>query len=94
MVLNPILIVSLIASGFLSIAGARISILIYYIQFPLRLVFFTLTFGFILTLSGLQIDSFAYKALLAIVIGLEVFRLIISIWINRRHFTGRGAVAA
>jgi hypothetical protein len=43
-----------------------------YIQFPLRLLFFTLTFGFVLTLSGLHIDSFAYKSLLGVVIGLGI----------------------
>lgn len=94
MVLNVVLSLLLIASGFLSITGSGISFLIYYVEFPLRLAFFTLTFGFVLTLSGLHIDSFAYKILLAFVIGLEVFRLIFSIKMNRRSFTGRGAVAA
>ena len=93
MVLNGILTLSLIASGFLSIAGSRIGIFIYYTQFPLRLVFFTLTFGFILTLSGLQINSFAYKVLLAIVFGLEVYRLIFSIWIGKKYFSGKASVA-
>jgi hypothetical protein len=94
MVLNSILTLSLIVSGLLSFAAWRISIIIYYVQFPLRLVFFTLTFGFVLKLSGLHIDSFAYKALLAFVIGLEVFRLIVSVRISKKHFTDRGTVAA
>lgn len=94
MVLNGILTLSLIASGFLSITGSRISFLIYYIQFPLRLVFFTLTFGFVLTLLDLHIDSLAYKGLLAIVFGLEILRLIFSIKISRRYLTGKGPVGA
>jgi hypothetical protein len=84
--LNSILILSLIISGLLCIFRPRTSFLIYYFQIPLRLIFFTLTFGFILRLPGLQIDSWTYKIVLALVVILELLRLIFSIWTQRKYY--------
>jgi len=84
--LNSILILSLILSGLLCIFKPRTSFLIYYFQFPLRLIFFTLTFGFILQLPGLQRDSWTYKFMLAFIVGLEIFRLIFTVKTKQKFF--------
>ncbi len=86
MTLNSILVLSLILSGLLSLFKPRVSFLVYYFQFPLRLIFLTLTFGFILRLPGLQIDSWTYKFILAFVVGLEIFRLIFTITTKKKYF--------
>ncbi|MCZ8022128.1 MAG: hypothetical protein O9282_12250 [Flavobacterium sp.] len=91
--LNSILVVSLILSGLLCIFYPTISFFIYYFQFPLRLIFFTMTFGFILHLPGLQVDSWAYKFILAFVIGLEVFRLIFTLKTKKKYFSATEAAS-
>ena len=85
-ILEILLIFSLIASGVLSILRKKISLIIYYVQFPLRLVYIILTFGFLLTLFGLQYDSIAYKILVGVVILLEIARLTFTIMIHKRKF--------
>jgi len=84
--LNSILVLSLVLSGLLCIFRPRTSFLIYYFQFPLRLLFLTLTFGFILRLPGLQIDSWIYKVVVALVLGLELLRLIFTITTKKKYF--------
>jgi hypothetical protein len=89
LILNTILTLSLVVTGLSSIAGLRISYLVYYFQFPLRLIFFTLTFDFILSLPGLQMDTWIYKILLAIVVTLEIVRLIFTIKTRKIMFGTR-----
>jgi hypothetical protein len=85
-ILEIILIVSLIASGVLSILRKKISLIIYYAQIPLRLAFMILTFGFLLRVFGLQYDSIGYKILVGITLLLEIARLTFSIMIHKRIF--------
>lgn len=80
------LVLLLFASGLFLILGKRTGIIIYYFEFPLRLMFLTLTFGFVLRLLGLQVDTWTYKIAMAFIVGLELFRLIFSIWTQRKHF--------
>lgn len=81
-----LLIVSLIASGVLSIMRKKISLIIYYCQFPLRVTFMILTFGFLFKLFGFQYDSVGYKILIWMTFLLEIVRLIITIIIHKKEF--------
>jgi hypothetical protein len=83
-ILNWLLVFLILASGVLLLFGKRAGIVVYYFEFPLRLLFITLTFGFILRVSGLQVDSLSYKIVLALLAGLEFLRLAFSIWVQRR----------
>ncbi len=85
-ILEILLIVSLIASGALSILRKKFSLIIYYVQIPLRIAFMILTFGFLLKLFGLQYDSVGYKILVGITFLLEIARLAFSIMIHKRKF--------
>lgn len=85
-ILEILLIISLVASGVLSILRKKISLIIYYAQIPLRLAFMILTFGFLLKLFGLQYDSIGYKILVGITYLLEIARLTYTIMIHRRKF--------
>lgn len=84
-ILSVIMVLSLIASGVFLILGRKTGIVISYFQFPLRLMFLTLTFGFVLGFPGLRIDTLTYKTLLAFIAGLELIRLIFSIWVHRKY---------
>lgn len=81
-----LLIISLIASGIFSILKKKVSLLIYYFQFPLKVTFMILTFGFLFKLLGLQHDSVGYKILIPITFVLEVTRLVITIMIHKKEF--------
>ena len=81
-----LLIVSLIASGILSIMRKKISLIIYYFQFPLRITFMILTFGFLIKLLGFQYDSVGYKILAVMTFLLEILRLIITIMIHKKEY--------
>lgn len=81
-----LLIFSLIASGILSILRKKSSLIIYYFQFPLKVTFMILTFGFLFKLLGLQLDSSGYKILLYITFLLEIARLVITIMIHKKEF--------
>lgn len=85
-ILNLVLFLLLLASGLLLILRKRIGIIIYYIEFPLRILFAILTFGFILKLFALQFDSWSYKVLFAFIGLLELLRLVYSIWLQRTYF--------
>lgn len=85
-ILEILLIVSLIASGILSIMRKKISLIIYYVQFPLKLGFVILTFAFLFRLFGFQYDSNEYRILFWFIALLEIARLIFSIMIHKREF--------
>ena len=87
MILNILFLLSLLASGFLSIFRPHKGLHIYYFQFPFRLIFVTLTFGFILGLTKFNISSWEYKVTMWLVTGLELFRLFFSIWIKQKYFS-------
>jgi hypothetical protein len=81
-----LLIISLVASGVLSIMRKKISLIIYYFQFPLRITYMILTFGFLLRILSLQYDSVGYKILLGVTFLLEFTRLIIIIMIHKKEY--------
>lgn len=92
--------VLLIFSSYFLIRQSKIGLWITYIQFPLRILFVTLSFNFLWTiyyyLHGAPIEKFEdqvkgldYKVLVATVMGLEVLRLIVTIQIHRKYFRGK-----
>ncbi len=85
-ILEIVLIASLIVSGVFSIFRNKISLIIYYVQFPLRFAFMILTFGFMLKLFGLQYDSLGYKILVGIIFLLEILRIVFTIKIHKSEF--------
>ena len=89
--LEPLLILSLIASGILSILRKKASLIIYYIQMPLRFGFMIVSFGFILKLSGLEYNSIGYKILVGLALLLELARLAITILIHRKQFKNKAS---
>lgn len=85
--LNFTLALLLLASGLLLILRKKAGIIIYYFEVPLRLLFLNLTFWFVLRLPGLQVDSWTYKIVLALVVGLELLRLVFLIQTQRKYFS-------
>ncbi len=89
-----ILILSLPLSGLLTIFTKKSGLQIYYFQFPIKLTFLTLTFGFVLRLFNLQIGSILYNTTMGIAIGLEVLRLGLTIYIHRKNYKETSEVAS
>ena len=80
-----LLIVSLLATGALNIAGNKYCYIIYYFQFPFRLAFaLSLTFGFLLKIFATQLGTFAHGMMMATVIALEAMRLMLTIQVHRK----------
>lgn len=84
--LEILLIVSLVASGVLSIMRKKSALIIYYFQIPLRLTFVILSFGFLINLFGFQYNSIEYKVLIILTSLLEIARLTFTIMIHKREF--------
>jgi len=82
-VLVILLIVSLLVSGPLSIVGNKVGFAVYYFQFPFRLAFFVLTFGFLYKIMAPQQGSFSDGMLRATIFGLEAVRLMLTIQKNK-----------
>jgi len=81
-----LLIMSLVVSGVLSIMRKKISLIVYYFQFPLRITFVILTFGFLFKIFGFQYDTVGYQILLGVTVLLEITRLVITIKIHKKEF--------
>ncbi|MBN1251000.1 MAG: hypothetical protein JXA16_02620, partial [Bacteroidales bacterium] len=62
------------------------ALIIYYFQFPFKLAFMILTFGFLLKLSIIPQESILFKIILFTVFLLEFFRLIYSILIHKKYY--------
>ena len=82
-ILMVLMIVSLLVSGPLFIIDNRIGYAVYYFQFPFRLIFSILTFGFILKIFPTQQGTFAHGMELATVFALEAVRLMLTIQKNK-----------
>lgn len=78
--ITVLLIVSLLATGPLTLVGNRYGYIIYYFQFPLRVMFMkALTFGFIFQLFPTQVGTFTHGMVTASVIAFEAIRLMLTI---------------
>ena len=81
--LTILLILSLLVSGPLYMVGNKLGFTIYYFQFPFRLAFFIVTFGFISRLITTQQGTFAHGMLQATIFALEAVRLMLTIQKNK-----------
>ncbi len=78
-VLELILILSLPITGILLLLRKKAGIILYYCQFPFRIGFLILSFGFLLRIFRLSFNTTAYYIVLVIVILMEILRLSFSI---------------
>jgi hypothetical protein len=79
-----IIIASFAFSAIFFMLRRKEALVLYYIQFPLRLLFMMLSFGFIIELFGGVFGSSTYWTAITIVFGLEVLRLVYTIVIHRQ----------
>ena len=82
-VLKILVDLSLLVSGPLFIVGNKIGFIVYYFQFPFRLLFFLVTFGFLLKVFNPPQGTFAHGMLLATIFALEAVRLMLTIQKNK-----------
>lgn len=83
--ITVLLILSLLASGPLTIVGNRYGYVIYYFQFPLRLALLTgLTFGFVLIIYPGQQGTFSHGMTMASIFAAEAIRLMATIQAHRK----------
>jgi hypothetical protein len=82
-VLHILLVLSLLVSGPLLIVGNRTGYTVYYFQFPLKLWFLIVTFGFITKIVVTQYGTFAHGMLWATIFALEAVRLMLTIQKNK-----------
>ena len=79
---------SLVLSALFLLKQNKLGLWLTYGQFPLRIAFAILSFGFLLELNQLfDKRSKAYLIIFWILIGLEVLRLIFTILIHRKYFS-------
>lgn len=84
---SSILYASLIFSAYFLIRKEKAGLWLTYFQFPLRMAFLVLSFGFLLITARLFNDQSAiYSIMMWFVIGLEIVRLIITIVIHKKYF--------
>jgi len=82
--LQVILIISVIVSGPLLLMGNKIAYIIYYFQFPLKLLFATvLTFGFLTSILPAVAGTLYFGMLWATIFALEAIRLMHTIQKHR-----------
>ncbi len=82
---NIVIYASVFLSAFFLLRKNKLGLWLTYLQFPLRLAFVVLSFGFLLELSRLVSNS--YMIIFWILIGLEILRLIFTIQIHRKYFS-------
>lgn len=87
---SSVLYASLVLSAYFLIMQNKLGLWITYIQFPLRMFFLVLSFGFLLITARLFNDrSIIYSTMMWFVIGLEIVRLIITIVIHKKYFNSK-----
>ena len=85
---NILLFVLLIPSSYFLVRQNKIGLWLYYGQFPLRLAFQTLSFGFLWPIVGYTEDPTRFAYIAAMILGvLEIARLVCSIFIHRKYFS-------
>jgi uncharacterized membrane protein len=84
---SSVLYASLIFSAYFLIRKHKAGLWLTYIQFPLRLAFLVLSFGFLLmAVRSFNDQPGTYSFMLWFVTGLEIVRLIITIVIHKKYF--------
>lgn len=84
LLIYPLLLVS--AYGLYRIK--KLGLITYYIQFPMRLLVWVFSFGFVTFISQYFSNPLVFDWLFRIAIILEFFRLYFIAQIHRRHFKG------
>jgi len=84
-----ILYFSLIFSGLLLLKSKKEGILIYYVQFPLKLIVYSgFSFGFILLISRIFPNNSELNNLLLILcVILEISRLALTLFVHRKYYS-------
>lgn len=85
---NLLLYLSLLLSAYFLLSQNRIGLWLTYVQFPGRLLFLVLSFGFVLNVASplFDLSLASYKLILWAVVGLEFVRLGVTVMIHRKHF--------
>jgi hypothetical protein len=78
----------LVLSAFFLIRKQKTGLWLTYIQFPFRMMFLILSFGFLLMINNLfNNQPETYGIMIWILIGIEIVRLIFTILIHKKYFT-------
>lgn len=65
---------------------ARVGLISYYFQFPMRIVIWVFSFGFLTFLSQYFSSALVFEWLFRLVFVLEFFRLFFTVQIHRKYF--------
>jgi hypothetical protein len=84
LIIYPLLLVS--AYGLFRLN--KFGFISYYIQFPMRLLVWVFSFGFLTFISQYFNNPLVFDWLFRIAVILEFFRLYFTVQIHRRHFRG------
>lgn len=84
LILYPLLLVS----GYGLFRYKKFALITYYFQFPMRLMVWVFSFGFLTYISQYFADPMVFDWLFRIAVVLEFFRLYFTVQIHRRHFRG------
>jgi hypothetical protein len=68
---------------------SRASLISYYVQFPMRLIVWIFSFGFLTFLSQYSSNTAVFEWIFRIVFVLEFFRLFFTIQIHKKIFSNR-----
>ncbi|RED91400.1 hypothetical protein C7460_1442 [Marinoscillum furvescens DSM 4134] len=82
-ILTSSIILSLVATAYFNFTNPKLGIKIYYFQFPLRLAFVILTFGFLTYLNRITTNDISQQ-IIFVAMALELFRLVVSILTHRQ----------
>jgi hypothetical protein len=84
---NLLIFISLIFSSYFLIRQNKLGLWLTYLQFPLRLLFMVLSFGFlVVVVKFFEEGEMVYEILMWGLLGLEIIRLIATIQIHRKYF--------
>lgn len=84
LILYPLLLVS----GYGLFRYKKFALITYYFQFPMRLMVWVFSFGFLTFISQYFNNTMVFDWLFRIAVILEFFRLYFTVQIHRRHFRG------
>ena len=79
---------SLLVSAYGLFRIKKFGLITSYIQFPMRLLAWVFSFGFLTLISQYFANPLVFDWLFRIVIILEFFRLYFTVQIHRKHFSG------
>jgi hypothetical protein len=82
-----LLYASLIFSAYFLLRQNKVGLWLTYGQFPLRLTFVVLSFGFLFTINRLFDNHVgSYRIIFWVLVGFEILRLIFTIQIHKKYF--------